>query len=109
LRVEAVTVDHRLRAESAAEAAAVAKACAGLGVPHAVQGLGTWAGRGQPDGCRAAGADGADQDWALERGIAHVALGHTRDDQAETVLMGLARRAGLAGLSGCAGAGARGE
>ncbi|TAG09609.1 MAG: tRNA(Ile)-lysidine synthetase, partial [Rhodobacterales bacterium] len=38
--------------------------------------------------------------WAQERGLAHVALGHTQDDQAETLLMGLARAAGIAGLSG---------
>ncbi|MEO5597099.1 MAG: ATP-binding protein, partial [Novosphingobium sp.] len=35
-RVEAVTVDHQLRAESADEAAMVAQVCGDLGVPHEV-------------------------------------------------------------------------
>lgn len=100
LRVEAVTVDHRLRAESAAEAAAVAAACAALGVRHelCVWEHGALAGNVMDAARRArvrliAG-------WARRRGIGCVALGHTRDDQAETLLMGLARAAGLAGLSG---------
>lgn len=100
-QVEAVTVDHRLRPESAAEAALVAKDCARMGIPHRVQ---VW-----DHGPLVPGnlMDAARQarmalitDWARDRGIAHVALGHTQDDQAETVLMGLARQAGVAGLSG---------
>jgi tRNA(Ile)-lysidine synthase len=99
-RVEAVTVDHGLRAESAGEADRVARACASLGVIHAVRvwSHGPVAGN-LMDAARRARA-GLIRDWALQRGISHVALGHTRDDQAETVLMGLARQAGIDGLCG---------
>ena len=100
LQVEAVTVDHRLRPESAAEAEEVAAACAALGVPHAVR---VWD-HGPVTGNLMDAARRARmaliREWATARGIAHVALGHTRDDQAETLLMGLGRAAGLAGLSG---------
>jgi tRNA(Ile)-lysidine synthase len=99
-RVEAVTVDHRLRAESAMEAAAVGAACAALGVRHEVRVWehGAVAGNLMDQARRA--RMGLIGDWARSRGIAHVALGHTRDDQAETVLMGLSRAAGVGGLSG---------
>jgi tRNA(Ile)-lysidine synthase len=98
--VEAVTVDHRLRQESDAEAAKVHAACAALGVLHEVRvwDHGTVTGNLMDAARRARQALIAD--WAQSRGIGTVALGHTRDDQAETVLMGLARAAGLAGLSG---------
>jgi tRNA(Ile)-lysidine synthase len=100
LQVEAVTVDHRLRPESAAEAAGVAAFCATLRVPHAVRVWehGAVAGNVMDAARRARMA--LILDWARARGIGHVALGHTRDDQAETFLMGLARQAGIAGLSG---------
>lgn len=100
LGVEAVTVDHRLRPDSAGEAAAVAAFCRALGVRHEVR---VWAHGAVPgnlmDAARRARM-GLIGDWALSRGIGVVALGHTRDDVAETVLMGLGRAAGLAGLSG---------
>jgi tRNA(Ile)-lysidine synthase len=103
LRVEAVTVDHRLRPESAVEAASVAAACAALGVRHDVRvwdhGLVTGNLMDQARQARMALITA----WAQERGIGAVSLGHTRDDVAEGVLMGLSRAAGLAGLSGMRG------
>lgn len=100
LRVEAVTVDHRLRPESVAEAALVGKWCRALGVPHEVR---VWEHGEVPgnlmDAARRARM-GLILNWAKSRGIGVVALGHTRDDVAETFLMGLGRAAGIAGLSG---------
>lgn len=99
-RVEAVTVDHRLRPESADEAARVAADCAVLAVPHEVRVWDHGALKGNLMDAARRARMGLIADWARARGIGVVALGHTRDDQAETVLMGLARAGGLAGLSG---------
>ena len=104
LRIEAATVDHGLRAEAAEEAATVAQVCVTLGVPHQIL---RWDGRGA-EGNLMAAARAARLDllaaWALSRGLPAVALGHTMDDQAETLLMRLARGAGVDGLSGMADA-----
>ncbi|MEM9010359.1 MAG: tRNA lysidine(34) synthetase TilS [Pseudomonadota bacterium] len=101
--VEAVTVDHALRPDSAAEAEGAAAAATALGVPHrtvrlsdprpTTGNLQAWA-RGQRRAAIAA--------WAETRGIGHVALGHTEDDQAETFLLNLARGSGVDGLSAMA-------
>lgn len=99
-RIEAVTVDHRLRPESAAEAEAVGAACSALGVPHEVRVWEHGAVAGNVMDAARRARMGLIRDWAASRGIGVVALGHTRDDVAETVLMGLARSAGVAGLSG---------
>lgn len=98
--LHAVTVDHRLRAESGAEAAQVAAHAARLGVGHECLPWHGWDGQGNlPDQARRARYR-LMADWAEARGIGHIALGHTADDQAETFLMRLARSAGVDGLSG---------
>jgi tRNA(Ile)-lysidine synthase len=100
MAVQAVTVDHALRPESADEAAGVAAVCADLGVLHAVLRWDHGPVMGNlMDAARRARL-ALIGDWARARGIGHVALGHTQDDQAETLLMGLARQAGLPGLAG---------
>lgn len=98
--VSAVTVDHRLRPESRAEAEGVAQLCQSLNIAHEIL---TWAG----DKAEGNVYDAARRarfrligDWARRHGIADVLIGHTADDQAETFLMRIARSAGLEGLSG---------
>lgn len=99
-QVSAVTVDHGLRSESAAEAAGVAAYCAQQGIGHAIL---RWQGPAahgnlmdQARRARMALIAG----WAKAQGIEHVLLGHTADDNAESFLMNLARQAGIDGLSG---------
>lgn len=99
--VRAVTVNHGLRAEAAEEAALVAWLAASLGVPHQVL---HWQHGGAIAGNLMEAAREARlallAGWATGAGLSRVALAHTADDQAETLLMGLSRAAGLDGLSG---------
>lgn len=99
IAARAVTVDHGLRAESAAEAARVAQACAGLGVPHDILRWQGWDGRGNLQDQARRARYGLMANWARAAGLDAVALGHTRDDLAETFLMRLARGAGVDGLA----------
>ena len=96
LHAAAVTVDHGLQAGSAQRAEAVALTCRVLGLDP-VEIRRVQVGRvGGPEGAarvaRYAALDEADADVVL--------LGHTLDDQAETVLLGLARGSGARSLSG---------
>jgi tRNA(Ile)-lysidine synthase len=98
-RVEAATVDHQLRSGSGEEAIFVAGICERLGVPHRT--LRVQIGRGSSLQAQARSARyDALGEWAIERGLSAVATGHQVDDQAETLLMRMARGAGLGGLVG---------
>jgi tRNA(Ile)-lysidine synthase len=98
--LHAATVDHGLRPEAAAEAAAVAALCAGLGVGHATL---RWTAPKPASGIQEA-ARRARYDLlageALRRGCTVIVTAHTLDDQAETLLMRLAHGSGPAGLAG---------
>lgn len=99
--VVALTVDHRLRTGSAAEAATVGSWMAGRGIAHATL---AWA--APPPGATQAMARAARYDLleaaCRDRGIGDLLLGHTLDDQAETVLLRLAKGSGIDGLAGMA-------
>lgn len=96
--VEAASVDHGLRAESADEAAAVAALCRELGVPHQVLRAAPDAGNVQAEARRARYA--ALAGWMRARGLDVLLTGHHADDQAETLMMRLLRGSGVAGLAG---------
>ena len=103
LQISAATVDHGLREGSAAEAEAVARICADLGVAHRVLRWQRPAGAGNLQDQARRARRALLGDWARGAGLAAVALAHTQDDVAETFLMRLSRGAGVDGLSAMAG------
>jgi tRNA(Ile)-lysidine synthase len=109
LRAGAVIVDHGLQPGSAELTVTVAAALAGLGLEPVLTPAVTVAGRcaggpypGPEAAARSARYRALDQ-AADATGAAAILLGHTLDDQAETVLLGLARGAGARSLAGMAG------
>lgn len=100
-QVEAATIDHGLRQESRDEAQMVAQVCERLDVRHAIL-TARWSERPET-----AIQERARKErylllgyWAEERGLDALVTAHHAEDQAETVMMRLARGAGIRGLAG---------
>ena len=104
-RIVALTVDHRLRPESTAEARAVGRWMIERGVTHVSL---PW--QHDTSDYRAANLQARARaaryrlmsEWCIGRGILHLLLAHHRDDQAETLLLRLGRGSGVDGLASMA-------
>lgn len=100
--VTALTIDHGLRAGSAAEAGQVAAWLRSRGIAHAVL---AWQGTKPRHGIQAAAREARYRlltDWCHAHRVADLVLAHHQDDQAETYLMRLARGSGPTGLAAMA-------
>ncbi|WP_405372210.1 MULTISPECIES: tRNA lysidine(34) synthetase TilS [unclassified Microbacterium] len=105
IRPASVTVDHGLQGGSAEIAAEAARVATGLGLDALVVRVDLAGASAAPDGLEAAARDARYRvlrDAARDAGAAAVLVGHTLDDQAETVLLGLARGSGGTSLAGMA-------
>jgi tRNA(Ile)-lysidine synthase len=100
----AVTVDHALREASVREAREVKRLARALDLPHRTL---RWNGAKPNSGLPAAAREVRYQlltQAARSARATHILTAHTRDDQAETLLMRLFRGSGIAGLSAMAAA-----
>lgn len=95
----ALTVDHGLRPSSAEDAALVERTCRSRGIEARIL---RWTGpkpRGDIEAAARAARYRLLVGAAHEVGASHLLLGHHRDDQAESLLLRLARGSGLFGLA----------
>ena len=98
----AVTVDHGLRPEAAREARDVKRLAHSLDLPHRTL---RWSGAKPKTGLPAAARSARYRllaQAARQSHATHILTAHTRDDQAETLLMRLLRGSGIAGLAAMA-------
>ena len=101
-RLIAVTVDHGLRVEAAREARDVKRLASRLDLPHRTL---RWRGAKPKTGVPAAARAARYRllaEMARANGATHILTAHTRDDQAETLLMRMLRGSGIAGLAAMA-------
>ena len=95
----AVVIDHGLQGDSSAIARQAADRCTALGLPSRVVAVevGT---EGGPEMAARTARYAALEQAARELGASAILLGHTRDDQAESVLLGLAQGSGARSIAG---------
>lgn len=98
-RIEAATVDHGLRAESAVEAEMVGEHCASRSIPHAILYPATPI-QGSIQAEARAVRYALLEAWMDQRGLDWLLTAHHADDQLETLVMRLNRGSGVAGLAG---------
>jgi tRNA(Ile)-lysidine synthase len=101
-RLIAATVDHGLRPEAAREARDVKLLAKALDLPHRTL---RWHGAKPNTGVPAAARHARYRllaEAARASGATHILTAHTRDDQAETLLMRMLRGSGIAGLAAMA-------
>ncbi len=95
----AVTIDHGLRKEAKREAAAAGRLARKLGVAHRTL---RWTGKKPKTGLQQAARNARYRllaEAARKAKAAHILTAHTRDDQAETVLIRMSRSSGVTGLA----------
>jgi tRNA(Ile)-lysidine synthase len=102
LRIGGLTVDHGLQDGSAERAEGVAQRLRSLGLAPVEARRATVGTSGGPEAAARAARYRVLDEAADRLGAATVLLGHTADDQAETVLLGLARGSGARSLAGMA-------
>ncbi|MFG1998695.1 tRNA lysidine(34) synthetase TilS [Spirillospora sp. NPDC048911] len=103
-RAGGVTIDHGLQEGSDERALRLVRIMADLGLDPAGSVAVTVGREGGPENAARESRYAALDKAAARLGAAAILLGHTRDDQAETVLLGLARGSGARSLAGMASA-----
>jgi tRNA(Ile)-lysidine synthase len=95
----ALTVDHRLREDSAAEAAQVASWLGARGIAHETLVRDGPAPHGDVQGAARDARYRLLEEFCARAGVLHLLTAHHREDQGETLLLRLARGSGLDGLA----------
>ncbi|MEC9077357.1 MAG: tRNA lysidine(34) synthetase TilS [Pseudomonadota bacterium] len=101
-KITALIVDHKLRPNSTDEALLIQKKTQELGVECYIL---TWTDTKPSGGIQAAAREARYNllgKWCLNHGVLHLLVGHTKDDQKETVFMRSMHGSGEFGLAGMA-------
>ncbi|CAB5103843.1 MAG: tRNA lysidine(34) synthetase TilS [Actinobacteria bacterium] len=101
IRLHAVTIDHQLQSASGIQALEVVSQMKTLGIETTIEKVSVEITEGLEASARKARYEALDS-VGIKLNAAAIFLGHTRDDQAESVLLGLARGSGTRSLSGMA-------